>query len=172
MAKKSYISDTFQPQQNKFPACSIFELPHYFWNDPYMYKWVWGASINTDLKDTSLTHWVLAIWNWGKIAEPITPLLWIHMTEERYWPMGKPPTQKSFCDFSAKIIHSQYLNVLDLWTFFQWKTFFPDSGTQKIFKKLQETQIFFPWPNHFFVPPHSVIRFAWGMTKLFSTHSI
>ncbi len=22
-------------QQNKFPACNIFELPHYFWNDPY-----------------------------------------------------------------------------------------------------------------------------------------
>ncbi len=21
-------------QQNKFPACNIFQLPHYFWNDP------------------------------------------------------------------------------------------------------------------------------------------
>ena len=37
MAQKSNISDT--SQQNKFPACNIFELPHYFWNDPYM-LWV------------------------------------------------------------------------------------------------------------------------------------
>ena len=33
---ESHITNIGKPsQQNKFPACNIFELPHYFWNDPW-----------------------------------------------------------------------------------------------------------------------------------------
>ncbi len=61
-----------------FPACNIFELPHYFWNDPNTLKILWWSQRQRGSTDYTMIPYDCWAWQQLKYTHQLwDELLWI-----------------------------------------------------------------------------------------------